>query len=106
MTFATDVNGEAEATFYLACRDNRGALSDTLVRTIPLQNFPPVINFEPDFDPRFDLQREITAENDTLYWNWGAHFQAASREPVKLDRGQNVRLKIRPAERLMRSARF
>ena len=73
MTFATDVNGEAEATFYLACRDNRGALSDTLVRTIPLQNFPPVINFEPDFDPRFDLQREITAENDTLYWNWGVN---------------------------------
>ena len=73
MTFVTDEFGEAEATFYLVCKDNRGALSDTLVQLIPLKNFPPVINFKEDFNPLFNMQREITAENDTLFWNWGVN---------------------------------
>jgi len=74
MTFVTDDNGEAEATFLLVARDNRGALSDTLREFFPLRNFPPVIHFDPDFDPLSNLQREIVsggAEPDTLYWNWG-----------------------------------
>lgn len=73
MTFVTNEFGEAEAIFYLVCKDNRGALSDTLVQRIPLKNFPPVVNFEADFDPRYNLQREITAESDTVFWNWGVN---------------------------------
>jgi hypothetical protein len=73
MTFVTDEFGKAEATFYLVCQDNRGALSDTLIQQIPLKNFPPVINFEADFNALYNLQREITAESDTLYWNWGVN---------------------------------
>ncbi len=73
MTFETDELGEAEATFYLVCRDNRGALSDTLTQLIPLRNFPPVINFQQDFEPLYDLQREISATNDTTFWNWGVN---------------------------------
>lgn len=83
MTFATDANGDAEATFLLACRDNRGAMSDTLVQFIPLKNFPPAVNFQTDFDPLRNMQRELLDINgditqnptdavDTNYWNWGA----------------------------------
>ncbi len=82
MTFETDGNGDAEATFLLACRDNRGAMSDTLVQFIPLKNFPPAVNFQSDFDPLRNMQREyrtatgevteVPSEADTtLYWNWG-----------------------------------
>lgn len=75
MTFTTDDQGQAQATFYLACRDDRGAYSDTLVQYVPLQNFPPVLNFQSDFDPRPNLQREFVMEGDavvdTVYWNWG-----------------------------------
>lgn len=73
MTFVTDDNGEAEATFLLVAHDNRGALSDTLREFFPLRNFPPEIHFDPDFDPLSNLQREIVggAQPDTLYWNWG-----------------------------------
>ena len=82
MTFETDALGEAEATFLLACRDNRGAMSDTLEQFIPLRNFPPAVNFQSDFDPLRNMQREyVTAEGEiteqpseadtTLYWNWG-----------------------------------
>jgi hypothetical protein len=83
MSFATDANGEAEATFLLACRDNRGAMSDTLVQFIPLRNFPPAVNFKSDFNPLINMQRELLDINgeitenpsdavDTTYWNWGA----------------------------------
>jgi len=76
MTFTTDENGEAEATFLLVCRDDRGALSDTLVQFVPLRNFPPVINFQSDFEPLVNMQREFIYEGeavvDTVYWNWGA----------------------------------
>ncbi|MBT3317916.1 hypothetical protein HN388_08025, partial [bacterium] len=58
MTFVTDDNGEAFADFRLVCRDNRGALSDTVHQYVPLKNFPPVINFESDFD--------------TLRWSFGS----------------------------------
>lgn len=71
MTFFTNADGTAEATFYLVCRDDRGALSDTLVQYIPLRNFPPVINFQSDFDPRRNLQLDV-AGPDTVLWNWGA----------------------------------
>ncbi len=76
MTFATDDQGNAEAVFYVVCKDDRGALSDTLVQLIPLRNSPPAINFQSDFDPLRNMQREITLSGttpiDTLYWNWGA----------------------------------
>ncbi len=42
----------------VACRDDRGALSDTVTQYIPLRNFPPVINFQADFD--------------TVRWSYGA----------------------------------
>ena len=76
MTFITGEDGTSEATFLLACRDNRGAVSDTLVQFVPLRNFPPVVNFQSDFEPLVNLQREFVtvgeAVVDTLYWNWGA----------------------------------
>jgi hypothetical protein len=77
MTFTTDDEGNAEATFYLVCRDNLGALSDTVVQYVPLRNFPPAINFQSDFEPYTNLQRQIItdeggAPQDTVYWNWGA----------------------------------
>ena len=75
MTFVTDNEGSAEAMFFLVCRDNRGALSDTLKRFIPLRNFPPAVNFQSDFDPVRNMQREVTMDGttpvDTTYWNWG-----------------------------------
>jgi hypothetical protein len=58
MTFLTDDTGHAEATIRLACRDNRGAMSDTVSQYIPLRNFPPVVNFMADFD--------------TVRWSFGA----------------------------------
>jgi hypothetical protein len=80
MTFTTDGQGDAEATFLIVCRDDRGALSDTLVQFVPLRNFPPAVNFQSDFDPLRNMQREITLSGtspaDTLYWNWGvANFR-------------------------------
>ncbi len=74
MTFVTGEDGTSEATFYIACRDNRGAVSDTLVQYVPLRNFPPVVNFQSDYEPLVNMQREITggdAGADTTYWNWG-----------------------------------
>jgi len=75
MTFTTEEDGTAVAVFYLACRDDRGAMSDTLVRRIPLRNFPPQINLQSDFEPLANLQREIVQDEgvpvDTTYWNWG-----------------------------------
>jgi len=84
MTFVTDAYGNAEATFLLACRDNRGAVSDTLVQFIPLRNFPPAVNFQSDYNPLINMQREFldadgnitedpAAAADTTYWNWGAN---------------------------------
>jgi hypothetical protein len=58
MTFTTDDLGHAEATVRVACRDDRGALSDTVTQYIPLRNFPPVVNFQSDFD--------------TVRWSYGA----------------------------------
>jgi len=58
MTFTTDEEGHAEATIRVVCEDDRGALSDTASQYIPLRNFPPVINFQSDFD--------------TLNWSYGA----------------------------------
>lgn len=58
MTFATDDDGHAEATIRVACRDDRGAVSETVSVYIPLRNFPPVVNFPADFD--------------TVRWSYGA----------------------------------
>lgn len=82
MTFSPDVDGNADATFMLACMDNRGAYSDTIVQFIPMHNFPPVVEFESDFDPLSNMQREFhdadgnviedgSAAADTVFWNWG-----------------------------------
>ena len=75
MTFVTDAEGRAEVTFLLACRDDRGALSDTLVRHVPMRNFPPELDFQGDFNPLANMQREFVYEGedvvDTIYWNWG-----------------------------------
>lgn len=82
MTFTPDAEGRAEATILLACRDDRGAVSDTVVQRIPLRNFPPAVNFESDFDPLRNMQREFLDANgdvtlnpaaavDTVYYNWG-----------------------------------
>jgi len=77
MTFSPDPSsGEASATFLLACRDNRGAYSDTIVQYFPMQNHTPVVDFQPDFEPLANMQREYVFEGeavvDTVYWNWGA----------------------------------
>lgn len=77
MTFLPDpTSGEASATFLIACRDNRGAMSDTVVQYVPMRNFPPVVNFQSDYEPLRNLQREFTYDGggavvDTTYWNWG-----------------------------------
>ena len=77
MTFQPDpVTGETSATFLIACRDNRGAMSDTVLQHVPLRNFPPVIDFQSDYEPLRNLQREFIYDGggavvDTTYWNWG-----------------------------------
>lgn len=81
MTFTTDDFGHAEATVRLACRDDRGALSDTVAQYFPLRNFPPVVNFQADFDTvrwsyaaanfRFfalDLDGNETMDDSLTYW--------------------------------------
>lgn len=83
MTFQPDDLGNAEATFLLVCRDDRGALSDTVRQFVPLRNFPPAVNFQSDYDPLRNLQREFhdasgaittnpSAAVDTTYFNWGS----------------------------------
>lgn len=74
MSFEPDNEGNAEAVIIVVCRDDRGALSDTVRQNIPMRNFPPAVNFQSDFDPRSNMQREIDtsgAEPDTTLWNWG-----------------------------------
>ncbi|MEN8007725.1 MAG: hypothetical protein ABFS42_11965 [Candidatus Krumholzibacteriota bacterium] len=82
LTFTPDVMGNADALFMVVCRDNRGALSDTVKQFVPMRNFPPVIEFQSDFDPLTNMQREFrdadgnviedgSAAADTLFWNWG-----------------------------------
>lgn len=83
MTFVPDDEGSADATFKVACRDNRGAYSDTVIQFIPVRNFPPVVELLSDFDPLSNMQREFrdadgnviedgSAAADTVFWNWGA----------------------------------
>lgn len=93
MTFDPDAQGNAEATFLLVCRDDRGALSDTVVQFIPLRNFPPAVNFQTDFDPLRNLQREFrdaagqvtldaNAAVDTVFYNWGPmNFRMFALDP-------------------------
>lgn len=81
MTFVTDDNGEAFADFKLVCRDNRGAYSDTVSQYVPLRNFPPIINFESDFDTlrwsygstnfrlfALDLDGNVTMDDSVVFW--------------------------------------
>ena len=78
-----DDEGSADATFLVACRDNRGAYSDTVIQFIPVQEFPAGRELLSDFDPLPNMQREFrdadgnvtedgSAAADTVYWNWGA----------------------------------
>ena len=82
MTFRTDNEGNAGATIRVACRDNRGATSDTVVQFVPLKNFTPVVNFTVDYNPLENMQREFidadgnvtesgSAAVDTVFFNWG-----------------------------------
>jgi len=50
-TYTTDALGEAAPTLFVVAEDNRFALSDTVSVTFPLVNFPPTLEFHPDFDP-------------------------------------------------------
>lgn len=93
MTFSPDSEGNADATFMIACRDNRGAYSDTVVQFIPMQNSPPVLEFQSDFDPLANMQREFldadgnviesgSAAADTVFWNWGpGNFRFITYDP-------------------------
>ena len=80
MTFETDDAGRAQALIRLACRDDRGAYSDTVSQFIPLRNFPPVINFVSDYDTFFwsygsadfrcfalDLDGSVTMDDSVVY---------------------------------------
>jgi hypothetical protein len=49
LTFVTDDEGRAEATLYVVCRDDRGALSDTVSQYFPVRNSPPEVAFQADF---------------------------------------------------------
>jgi hypothetical protein len=82
MTFTTDNDGNAAATIRVACRDDRGAVSDTVVQYIPLTNVTPVVNFTREYDPYKNMQREFidadgnptpdgSAAVDTIFFNWG-----------------------------------
>jgi len=81
MTFNTDDLGEARALIRLACRDDDGAVSDTVSQYIPLRNFPPVINFVADYDTTFwsyaatnfrffalDLDGNVTMNDSVVYF--------------------------------------
>ncbi|MBA4377451.1 MAG: hypothetical protein C0395_02125 [Gemmatimonas sp.] len=81
MTFETDDAGRAQALIRLACRDDRGAYSDTVSQYIPLRNFPPVINFVSDYDTFFwsygaadfrcfalDLDGNVTMDDSVVYY--------------------------------------
>lgn len=69
MTFVTDDDGLARAVFRLACRDDRGAVSDTVVQYVPLRNFPPLIQFVTGYD--------------TVFWSYGSanfRYEAADED--------------------------
>ncbi len=81
MTFTTDDEGLAQALIRVACRDDRGAVSDTVSQYIPLRNFPPVINFVADYDTLFwsyssanfrffamDLDGNVTMDDSVVYY--------------------------------------
>jgi hypothetical protein len=75
MSFEPDNDGNAEALVIVVCRDDRDALSDTVRQHIPMRNFPPAVNFQSDFEPLTNMQRELVdtggAAPDTVFWNWG-----------------------------------
>jgi hypothetical protein len=73
LTFHPDPQtGEASATLLVACRDNRGAYSDTVTQFIPMRNHPPVVGFLSDYDPHKNMQREVNeGGGEDTYWNWG-----------------------------------
>jgi len=50
-TYTTDESGRAFPTLYVVAEDDRGALSDTVSVTIPLVNFPPLLEFTDNFNP-------------------------------------------------------
>ena len=81
MTFNTDDLGEARALIRVACRDDRGAMSDTVSQFLPLKNFPPIINFVTDYDTFFwsyssanfrffalDLDGNVTMDDSVTFY--------------------------------------
>ncbi len=118
MTFSTDDLGQAQALIRLACRDDRGALSDTVSRHIPLQNFPPVINFVTDYDTTFwsfgsanfrlfavDLDDNTTMGDSIIYFLDTADSTLAPIPEGEADADPNVRPVIKRIEDLA-SGRF
>jgi hypothetical protein len=74
-TFTTDESGTTDALLLVACRDDRGAMSDTASQYFAIRNFPPEIVFQADFEPRANMQRSVVdnggAAPDTTFWNYG-----------------------------------
>ncbi len=81
MTFNTDDLGQARALIRVACRDDRGAMSDTVSQYLPLKNFPPIINFVTDYDTFFwsyssanfrffalDLDGNVTMDDSVTFY--------------------------------------
>jgi len=81
MSFSTDDLGQARALIRLACRDDRGAMSDTVSQYLPLRNFPPIINFVTDYDTFFwsyssanfrcfalDLDGNVTMDDSVTFY--------------------------------------
>jgi len=108
MTFTTDDLGEAHAFIHLACRDDRGAMSDTISRYIPLQNFPPVINFVANYDTTFtsfgaanfrlfaiDLDGNVTMSDSVTYFLDGADTTLAPVLEGEPDADPALRLVIK-----------
>jgi hypothetical protein len=50
-TYSTDESGRAFPTLSVVAQDDRAALSDTVSVTIPLVNFPPLLEFADNFTP-------------------------------------------------------
>jgi len=118
MTFSTDDQGQAQALIRLVCRDDRGALSDTVSRHIPLRNFPPVINFVTDYDTTFwsfgsanfrlfavDLDDNTTMSDSIVYFLDTADSTLAPISEGEAGADPNVRPVIKQIEDMV-SGRF
>jgi len=111
LTFTTDDLGEAQALIRVACRDDDGAVSDTISQFIPLRNFPPVINFVADYDTvtwsyaatnfRFfalDLDGNVTMDDSVVYYLDTADTNLAPVLEGEPDADPNLRPVIKPLD--------